>query len=93
MLSEAKDRISGDGAGFLHDGMGREDNKHIKEVRNPRVIETGYRSPQLTLWYAPSETKRRAVARPMPLLPPVMTATFPSSLVKMFLLSGEHVIA
>ncbi|HEY4388191.1 MAG TPA: hypothetical protein VGN34_27395, partial [Ktedonobacteraceae bacterium] len=27
-----------------------EDNKHIKEVRNPRLIETGYRSPQLTLW-------------------------------------------
>jgi hypothetical protein len=24
--------------------------KHIKEVKNPRVIETGYRSPQLTLW-------------------------------------------
>jgi hypothetical protein len=22
------------------------DNKHIKEVKNPRVIETGYRSPQ-----------------------------------------------
>src|ERR1700721_458843 len=28
---------------------------------------------------APSATKRRAVARPMPLLPPVMTATLPSS--------------
>lgn len=27
-----------------------EDNKHIKEVKNPRVIGTGYRSPQLTLW-------------------------------------------
>lgn len=27
-----------------------EDNKHIKEVKNPRVIETGYLSPQLTLW-------------------------------------------
>ena len=27
-----------------------EDNKHIKEVKKPRVIETGYRSPQLTLW-------------------------------------------
>jgi len=27
-----------------------EDNKHIKEVKNPRVIETGYRSPQMTLW-------------------------------------------
>ena len=26
-----------------------EDNKHMKEVKNPRVIETGYRSPQLTL--------------------------------------------
>ncbi len=25
-----------------------EDNKHITEVTNPRVIETGYRSPQLT---------------------------------------------
>src|ERR1700735_829456 len=30
--------------------------------------------------YAPSATKRCAVARPIPLLPPVMTATFPSSL-------------
>lgn len=27
-----------------------EDNKHIKEVKNPRLIETSYRSPQLTLW-------------------------------------------
>ena len=27
-----------------------EDNKHIKEIKNPRLIETGYRSPQLTLW-------------------------------------------
>ena len=25
-----------------------QDNKHIKEVKNPRVIETGYRSPQVT---------------------------------------------
>src|SRR5277367_13268 len=30
--------------------------------------------------YAPSATNRCAVARPMPLLPPVITATFPSSL-------------
>jgi len=28
----------------------QDDNKHIKEVTNPRVIETRYRSPQLTLW-------------------------------------------
>ena len=27
-----------------------QDNKHIEEVKHPRVIETGYRSPQLTLW-------------------------------------------
>jgi hypothetical protein len=27
-----------------------EDNKHITEVSNPRVIETSYRSPRLTLW-------------------------------------------
>jgi putative transposase len=27
-----------------------EDNKHITEVSNPRVIETSYRSPQLILW-------------------------------------------
>jgi putative transposase len=27
-----------------------EDNKHIKEVKNPRLIETGYQSPQLKLW-------------------------------------------
>ena len=26
------------------------DNKHIKDVKNPRVIEPGYRSPQFTLW-------------------------------------------
>jgi hypothetical protein len=30
--------------------------------------------------YAPSDTNRFAVAKPMPLPPPVMTATFPSSL-------------
>src|SRR6266436_2510476 len=29
--------------------------------------------------WAPSSAKRWAVASPMPLLPPVMTATFPSS--------------
>jgi hypothetical protein len=29
--------------------------------------------------YAPSATKRLAVARPMPLVPPVTRATFPSS--------------
>ena len=28
----------------------QEDNKHIKAVKNPRVIETHYRCPQLTLW-------------------------------------------
>lgn len=28
----------------------QDDTKHIKEVTNPRVIETRYRSPQLTLW-------------------------------------------
>jgi putative transposase len=28
----------------------QEDNKHIKEVKNPRLIETGYQSPQLKLW-------------------------------------------
>jgi putative transposase len=27
-----------------------EDNKHITEVKNPRLIETGYQSPQLKLW-------------------------------------------
>jgi hypothetical protein len=27
-----------------------EDNKHIKEVKNPRLIETGYQLPQLKLW-------------------------------------------
>src|SRR5580658_9840657 len=35
---------------------------------------------------APSATKCCAVARPIPLLPPVMTATFPSSLLMSFLL-------
>src|SRR5262245_1317037 len=36
------------------------------------------RRPVMKTW-APSATNRRAVARPMPLLPPVMTATLPSS--------------
>jgi putative transposase len=27
-----------------------EDNKHIERVKNPRLIETGYQSPQLKLW-------------------------------------------
>ena len=27
-----------------------EDNKHITEVSHARLVETGYRSPQLTLW-------------------------------------------
>jgi hypothetical protein len=27
-----------------------EDNKHITEVKNPRLIETGYQSSQLKLW-------------------------------------------
>jgi hypothetical protein len=27
-----------------------EDSKHIKEVKNPRLIETGYQSSQLKLW-------------------------------------------
>ena len=26
------------------------DNTHITEVKNPRLIETGYQSPQLKLW-------------------------------------------
>lgn len=34
----------------LYNVAWHEDNKHITEVTNPRVIETGYRSPQLTLW-------------------------------------------
>ncbi len=28
----------------------QDDNKHIKDVTNPRVIETRYRSPQLAPW-------------------------------------------
>src|SRR6202035_5029574 len=39
--------------------------------------------------YAPSATNRCAVARPIPLLPPVMTATFPSSLLINALLFGS----
>jgi hypothetical protein len=27
-----------------------EDSKHITEVKNPRLIETGYQSSQLKLW-------------------------------------------
>jgi hypothetical protein len=34
--------------------------------------------------YAPSDTKRRAVASPIPLVPPAMTAIFPSSLLIYF---------
>jgi hypothetical protein len=34
--------------------------------------------------YAPSDTKRRAVASPIPLVPPVMTAIFPASLLVYF---------
>jgi hypothetical protein len=34
--------------------------------------------------YAPSATKRFAVAKPMPLLPPVIRATFPVSLSNIF---------
>jgi putative transposase len=59
-----------------------EDNKHIKEVKNPRLIETGYRSPQLTLWtlgpdewllfkklpeYAPHRKRKRGDITPLPL--------------------------
>src|SRR5579871_6546940 len=35
---------------------------------------------------APSSTKRLAVAKPIPLLPPVMTATLPSSFFMTFIL-------
>lgn len=27
-----------------------EDNKHIERVKNPRLVETGYQSPQMKLW-------------------------------------------
>src|SRR6476661_9148716 len=37
---------------------------------------------------APSSTKRLAVARPIPLLPPVMTATLPSSVFMILLFRG-----
>src|SRR5215813_3749459 len=39
---------------------------------------SAWRRPVTKTW-APSATNRRAVARPMPLLPPVMTATLPSN--------------
>jgi hypothetical protein len=38
--------------------------------------------------YAPSATKRLAVAKPMPVEPPVMTATFPLRLVITFSLNA-----
>src|SRR5258708_24195930 len=38
-----------------------------------------WRRPVMKI-YAPSLTKRRAVANPIPSVPPVMTATFPSNL-------------
>src|SRR5580692_2408261 len=41
------------------------------------------RRPVITTW-APSSTKRLAVAKPIPLLPPVMTATLPSSFFMIF---------
>src|SRR6476620_10089466 len=40
--------------------------------------------------YAPSFTNRFAVARPMPLLPPVMSAILPSSLPMYFSLGVIH---
>ena len=41
----AQDRLSGYGAGLVHDRLAQ-DNKHITEVKNPRLIETGYQSSQ-----------------------------------------------
>src|SRR6516164_8056364 len=46
---------------------------------------SAWRRPVMKTW-APSATNRRAVARPMPLLAPVMTATLPSSFFDMELL-------
>src|ERR1700731_4191321 len=40
---------------------------------------------------APSSTKRLAVARPIPLLPPVMTATLPSSVFMIFFPFTHHI--
>ena len=42
--------VSGHRACCSHTMEWEEDSKHIKEVKNPRGIETGYRSPQLPLW-------------------------------------------
>src|ERR1700748_2341284 len=41
------------------------------------------RRPVITTW-APSSTKRLAVAKPIPLLPPVMTATLPANCFMIF---------
>src|SRR5450631_4566173 len=43
------------------------------------------RRPVITTW-APSSTKRLAVAKPIPLLPPVITAIFPANFCPWFLL-------
>ena len=51
------------------------------------VVSSGSRRPVMKT-YAPSFTNSFAVARPMPLLPPVMSAIFPSSFPMALLLSG-----
>ena len=37
-------------AGPFYTVAWHEDNKHITEVSHARLVETSYRSPQLTLW-------------------------------------------
>jgi hypothetical protein len=46
--------------------------------------------PTVMTTLAPSSTKRRAVARPIPLLPPVITATFPDSLLMSYPFLGGY---
>src|ERR1700740_1304157 len=51
----------------------------------PASFNSFSRRPVITTC-APSSTKRAAVANPIPLLPPVMTATLPSSFFMVFIL-------
>src|SRR3984957_11597296 len=47
-------------------------------MKNAASFSSFSRRPVITTW-APSSTKRLAVAKPIPLLPPVITAIFPAN--------------
>ena len=71
--------------------------RHVSLYAGHIASDLLYRRSQLRLTapvmktYAPSFTNCLAVARPMPLLPPVMSAIFPSSLFIYSLISSQPV--